>query len=99
MAPYYYSILRKWIESGKICEGTKLITFGSEVQNLDKPCGPLEIPSVWDEIKRVLSDEECSKDLSESPEEDKAKSSSKNEDDFKCVFLKLHANSTRRARW
>jgi len=76
-----------------------LITFGSEVQNLDKPCGPLEIPSVWDEIKRVLSDEECSKDLSESPEEDKAKSSSKNEDDFKCVFLKLHANSTRRARW
>jgi hypothetical protein len=78
---------RKWIESGLIVEGTKLITFGAETLNLEKPCSPLEVPTVWDEIDRILTD---------------ATSTTKPadiEDEFKCVFLKLHANSTRRALW
>ena len=86
-----------------IVEGTKLITFGSEIQNLDKPCGPLELPTVVEEIDRILS-EESSTLSAESSDDDEDKSecpkkSSKTEEDFKCAFVKLHANSTRRARW
>lgn len=31
------------IASGKIREGTKLITFGAELLNLDQGCSPLEV--------------------------------------------------------
>ncbi|XP_043285936.1 breast cancer type 2 susceptibility protein homolog isoform X2 [Venturia canescens] len=49
------------IKSGKVKEGTKLITFGATAMNLDQGCSVLEIPD--------------------------------------CVTLKIHTNSTRRARW
>ena len=86
-----------------IVEGTKLITFGSEIQNLEKPSGPLELPTVVEEIDRILS-EESSTMSAESSDDDEdetesSKKSSKTEEDFKCAFVKLHANSTRRARW
>lgn len=51
----------KYIMSGKIKEGTKLLTYGSELLNCAQGCPPLEIPE--------------------------------------NVCLKLHTNSTRRARW
>ena len=106
LKPVSFFPLRKWIESGVIVEGTKLITFGSEIQNLEKPCGPLELPSLVDEIDRILSDEEGStNDMSESSQDDQEEGGKsptkkcKTEEDFKCAFIKLHANSTRRARW
>nr|XP_033197248.1 breast cancer type 2 susceptibility protein homolog isoform X2 [Bombus vancouverensis nearcticus] len=53
--------MMKHIISGKIKEGTKLLTYGSELLNCDQGCSPLEIAE--------------------------------------NVCLKLHTNSTRRARW
>ncbi|XP_012165483.2 breast cancer type 2 susceptibility protein homolog isoform X2 [Bombus terrestris] len=53
--------MMKHITSGKIKEGTKLLTYGSELLNCDQGCSPLEIGE--------------------------------------NVCLKLHTNSTRRARW
>ncbi|XP_071874320.1 breast cancer type 2 susceptibility protein isoform X2 [Bombus fervidus] len=53
--------MMKHITSGKIKEGTKLLTYGSELLNCDQGCSPLEIAE--------------------------------------NVSLKLHTNSTRRAKW
>ncbi|XP_060811194.1 breast cancer type 2 susceptibility protein homolog isoform X2 [Bombus pascuorum] len=53
--------MMKHITSGKIKEGTKLLTYGSELLNCDQGCSPLEIAE--------------------------------------NVCLKLHTNSTRRAKW
>ncbi|XP_043585312.1 breast cancer type 2 susceptibility protein homolog isoform X3 [Bombus pyrosoma] len=53
--------MMKHITSGKIKEGTKLLTYGCELLNCDQGCSPLEIAE--------------------------------------NVRLKLHTNSTRRARW
>ncbi|XP_035730914.1 breast cancer type 2 susceptibility protein homolog isoform X2 [Vespa mandarinia] len=36
--------MMNYIASGKIREGTKLMTFGAELLNLDQGCSPLEIP-------------------------------------------------------
>ncbi|KAK2586586.1 hypothetical protein KPH14_011464 [Odynerus spinipes] len=37
--------MMSYIVSGKVHEGTKLITFGAELLNLDQGCPPLEIPN------------------------------------------------------
>lgn len=35
--------MMNYIMSGKIREGTKLMTFGAELLNLDQGCPPLEV--------------------------------------------------------
>jgi hypothetical protein len=61
------------------------------LQNLEKACGPLEVATVLEEIDRILSEPEVAAD-SQGRAVDV-------DGQFKCAFLKLHANATRRARW
>ena len=66
-----------------------------ELDNFEKPSSPLEVPTVWKEFGRIFDGEDSNK----VSENDSNKMSGSKEDELKCVFLKLHANATRRVRW
>ena len=72
------SPLVKHISNGKIKPGTKLITVGAELSNMEQPASPLEVQS-FANIAEAMKSPEFK--------------------DSQFPSLKLHANSTRIARW
>lgn len=75
--------LVKFVNSGKIRVGGKIVTFGAELSS-SQPCSPLEAPS-FDEIAKDF----CPTDTN----------SRGGETGTKYPMLSLQANSTRRAKW